>query len=118
MAKLQKKNMSAPDETRNIAKGKIDFVKLEGFTFGLMTFEPGWKWSESIKPMANTDSCQVTHLGYQISGKLHVAMDDGTQEDFGPGDICLIPAGHNAWVVGEEQVVILDVTGLTDYAMV
>ena len=114
--KMQKKNINSPDEVRNFPKGKVHLVKLEGVTFGLATFQPGWKWSESVKPMVKTQSCQVLHTGYQISGKMHVRMDDGTEMEFGPGDICAIHPGHDAWVVGNEPAVVLDITGMSDYA--
>jgi quercetin dioxygenase-like cupin family protein len=76
-----------------------------------VTLQPGWKWSKDVKPIAKTDSCQAPHLNYMISGRMHVVMDDGTEEDFGPGDIAVIPPGHDAWVVSDEPVVTLDVTG-------
>ena len=91
-------------------------VKLEGVTFGLATFEPGWKWSESVKPLVKKESCQAPHTNYHLSGKLHVVMHDGTEEEFGPGDIGVIPPGHDAWTVGEEPAVIVDITGMVDYA--
>ncbi len=116
MVKMQKKSMSSPEETRNFPKGKVELVKLEGVTFGLATFEPGWRWSESVKPIVKTDSCQAPHTNYHLSGKLHVKMDDGSEEEFGPGDIGVVPPGHDAWTVGDEPVVALDITGMVDYA--
>ena len=79
-------------------------------------FEPGWKWSESVKPIAGTDSCQVAHMGYQISGRMKVRMDDGSEQEFGPGDAGVIPPGHDAWVVGDEPVVFIDFQGAALYA--
>ena len=116
MVEIQKKSINSPDETRDFPKGKVKLVKLEGVTFGLATFEPGWKWSEHVKPIAKTESCQASHTAYQLSGKLHVKMDDGTELEFGPGDIGVIPPGHDAWVVGDEPVVALDITGMVNYA--
>jgi hypothetical protein len=116
MVKMQKKSISNPEETRNFPKGKVDLVTLEGITFGLATFEPGWKWSESVKPIAKTQSCQAPHTNYHLSGRLHVVMDDGTENEYGPGDIGVIPPGHDAWTVGDEPAVIIDVTGMVDYA--
>lgn len=116
MVQIQKKNIHSPDETRNFPKGKVELVKLEGATFGLATFEPGWKWSEHVKPIAKTESCQASHTAYQLSGILHVVMDDGTEMEFGPGDIGVIPPGHDAWVVGDEPVVTIDITGMVNYA--
>lgn len=113
---MQKKSLNRPEETRNFPNGKVELVNLEGVTFGLATFEPGWKWSESVKPIAKTDSCQAPHTNYHLSGRLHVVMDDGTEDEFGPGDIGVIPPGHNAWVVGDEPAVMLDITGMVHYA--
>ena len=113
---MQKKSMSSPDETRNFPKGKVELVKVEGVTFGLATFEPGWKWSKSVKPIVKTPSCQAPHTNYHVSGRLKVVMDDGTEQEFGPGDIGIVPPGHDAWVVGNEPAVIVDITGMVDYA--
>ncbi len=108
---MQKKSTSKPDETRNFPKAKVELIKLEGTTFALTTFEPGWKWSKDIKPLVKTKSCQVLHTIYQVSGKLHARMDDGTENEYGPGDIAVIPPGHDAWTVGDEPAVGLDITG-------
>ncbi len=117
MVKIQKKNINKPDEIRNFPKGKVELVNLKGVTFGLGTFEPGWKWSESVKPIVKTESCQATHTGYHLSGRLHVKMDDGKEYEYGPGDIGIVPAGHDAWVVGDEPVVMMDITGMENYAV-
>jgi len=114
--KIQKKSMHQPDETRTFPKGKVELVTLEGVTFGLATFEPGWKWSECVKPIVKTESCQAPHTQYVISGRLAVRMDDGTELEYGPGDIGVIPPGHDAWTVGDDSVVALDITGMVDYA--
>ena len=114
--KMQKKSMTRPEETRNFPKGKLELVKVEGATLGLATFDVGWKWSERVKPSAKTDSCQAPHTNYHLSGRLHVKMDDGTENEFGPGDIGVVPPGHDAWVVGSEPAVIIDITGMIDYA--
>jgi hypothetical protein len=116
MAKMQKRNMLAPDETRTFDKGKLELVTIGGVTFGRATFQPGWRWSTSVKPLVNTKSCEAPHLQYQVSGRLHVVMDDGSEDEFGPGDIALLPPGHDAWVVGDEPVVVIDVSGMVDYA--
>jgi quercetin dioxygenase-like cupin family protein len=110
MAKLQKKNIKDPDKTVTFPNGNVDFVVFEDMKFGLTTFEPGWKWSEHVKPIAKTNSCQALHTNYHLSGKLHVKMDDGTEEEFGPGDIGVIPPGHDAWTVGNEPAVFVDVS--------
>ncbi len=116
MVKIQKKSINNPEETRNFSKGKVELVKLEGVTFGLATFEPGWKWSECVKPLVKTESCQAPHTNYHLSGRLHVVMDDGTENEYGPGDIGVIPPGHDAWTVGNEPAIALDITGMVDYA--
>lgn len=113
---LEIRSFARPEETRTFEKGRIDVVTLAGVTFGRATFEPGWKWSTCVKPIAKTDSCQAAHLGYQISGRMHLVMDNGTEKDIGPGEVCAIPPGHDAWVVGNEPVVLLDITGAGDYA--
>jgi hypothetical protein len=116
MAHMQKKNLAEPDELRVFEKGRLELVSLGGVTFGRATFQPGWRWSTSVKPLVNTRSCEAPHLQYHISGRLHVVMDDGSQEEFGPGDVSLLPPGHDAWVVGEDPVVIMDISGMGDYA--
>ena len=113
---LEKKSMNSPDEIRIFPKGKVELVKIGGITFGRGTFEPGWKWSESLKPMVKTQSCEAPHTQYHISGRLKVRMDDGSEEEFGPGDVSVLPSGHDAWVVGNEPVVVIDITGMTHYA--
>ncbi len=116
MATSEKKSLNAPDETRKFDKGKVDVSKIGGGTVGRYTFEPGWKWSEHVKPIAKTDLCQSAHFMYQISGRMHVVLSDGTELDVGPGDVAMIPPGHDAWVSGQEQVTGIDWSGLGDYA--
>ncbi len=108
--------MRKPQETRKFPKGKVDLVTLEGVTFGLATFKPGWKWSTSVKPLVKTKSCEAPHTQYIISGRLAVKMDDGKKFEFGPGDVGVIPPGHDAWTVGNKPVVALDITGMVNYA--
>lgn len=108
--------MSKPDERRTFDKGKVELVTLGDVTFGRATFEPGWRWSTCVKPIAKTASCEVPHLQYHVSGRIHVVMDDGTEQEFGPGDISLVPPGHDAWVVGDEPVVAIDISGMAEYA--
>ena len=80
------------------------------------TFKPGWKWSLHVKPIAQTDSCQAAHLGYYVTGHMHVRMDDGEELEFGPGDFGVIPPGHDAWILGDEPCVVIDWQGFADYA--
>ena len=110
------KSLSRPDETRSFPKGRLDLVKLGGATIGRATFEPGWRWSDSVKPIAKTDSCLASHLGYVISGRMTVVMDDGTRLAFGPGDAMSVPPGHDAWVEGTEACTVIDFSGFENYA--
>ena len=116
MANMQKKNLSSPDETRSFPKGRVELVTLEGITFGRATLEPGWKWSDHVKPIAKTKSCEAPHTQFVVSGRLKVRMDDGKEEEFGPGDVAVIPPGHDGWVIGNEPFVAIDITGMTHYA--
>jgi len=116
MAKMEKKTLSAPDEQRSFDKGKIELVTLGEVTFGRATLQPGWKWSTCVKPIVNTKSCEASHLTYHVSGRMGVRMDDGSEAEFGPGDVSLIPPGHDAWVVGDQPVVVIDISGMAEYA--
>ena len=116
MSKMEVKNFGSPDETRNFSKGKLDLLNVGGKTLGRAVFQPGWRWSTSLKSVAKTDSCQAPHINYHVSGVLHVVMDDGSEKDCKPGDISLIPPGHDAWVVGNEPVVLVDFQGMVEYA--
>lgn len=113
---IRGKNLDAPDETREFDRGKMDVVTLDDVTVGRAVFEPGWKWSECVKPLAGTESCQVPHVGYVISGRMTVRMDDGAELDLQPGDAVTIPPGHDAWVLGDEPCVMLDFSGADRYA--
>lgn len=113
---MESRSFSKPDEVRRFELGKVEIVLVEGTTLGRAVFEPGWRWSTCVKPVAKTESCQVAHLNLHISGRLHVRMDDGSEREFGPGDVGHIPPGHDAWVVGEEPVVVIDISGMQDYA--
>lgn len=92
---LLSKNLGSPDETRSFDKGKMDIVTLDNVTVGRAVFESGWKWSECVKPVAGTDSCQVPHVGYVVSGRINVVMDDGQEQEYGPGDAVVISPGHD-----------------------
>ena len=118
MSKMQKKNLSKPDQKRSFDKGQVEVVSLGGVEFGRATLQPGWKWSTCVKPLAKTNSCEASHLQYHVSGRLAVQMDDGSQDEFGPGEVSLLPPGHDAWVVGNEPVVVIDISGMVDYAKV
>jgi len=118
MAGMIRMSLDAPEETRPFAdgKGKLELVNIEAGPVGRATFEPGWKWSLHVKPIARTDSCQAAHLGYYVSGRMRVRMDDGEEAEFGPGDFAVIPPGHDAWIVGDDPCVVIDWQGFADYA--
>ena len=118
MAKLAGKRFDSPDETRDFldGKGRVELVDLNGHAVGRGTFEPGWRWSEHVKPIAGTDSCQVDHIGYILQGRMALKMDDGTEREFGAGDTFHMPPGHDAWIVGDEACIMLDFGGLKGYA--
>jgi hypothetical protein len=116
MGAMLKKNFQNSDEVRSFDKGKAEIVKFGEKTIMKGTFEPGWKWSTSVKPKVGTESCLIHHMGYMVSGKMHIVMDDGTEDDAGPGDMIDVAPGHDAWVVGNEPAVFLDVEGGNTYA--
>lgn len=118
MSGLIIKHFSAPDERRPfVAHGHADILNFDGGgTVGLAVFEPGWKWSQDVRPIAGTQTCQAAHACYIISGRLVIAMDDGTRGELGPGDMALIPPGHDAWVLGDERCVMVDFEGMSQYA--
>ena len=115
---LVRKSLDFPEETRSFegGTGQLQLVNTDGGAVGRATFQPGWKWSTHVKPIAKTDSCQAAHVGYVISGRMKVVMDDGTADEFGPGDLVICPAGHDAWTVGNEPCVVIDWAGFGDYA--
>ncbi len=113
---MQKKTLNSPDEVRTFELGKLELASVGTVTFGRATLNPGWKWSESVKPIVKTEYCEAPHLQYHISGRIRVRMADGMEDEFGPGDISLLPPGHDAWVIGDEPVVVIDVSGMKEYA--
>ena len=111
------KNFDSPDEERPFeGHGHADVLELSGHTVMRGVFEPGWKWSTDLKPIAGTDSCQVSHLGYCVSGRMKIMMDDGSEGEVGPGEAAAIPPGHDAEVVGDEPCVWLDFGEVGQYA--
>jgi quercetin dioxygenase-like cupin family protein len=116
--RLTRMSLDQPDEVRPFEAnaGHVDIVNTQAGVVGRGTFEPGWRWSEHVKPIAKTDSCQAPHAGYVISGRMAVVMDDDTREEFGPGDVMIVPPGHDAWTIGDEACIVVDWTGFTDYA--
>ncbi len=116
MGGLASKNFASAEDVRTFDKGRMEVLTLGDATVGRATFQRHWKWSECVKPIAGTESCEVAHLGYVVSGRMHVVMNDGTEGDAGPGDLFEIAPGHDAWIVGEEPCVILDFQDASNYA--
>jgi quercetin dioxygenase-like cupin family protein len=117
VAKMTIRRFSSPDETRQFtSNGHADILKYPEGVVGRGVFEPGWRWSKHVKPIAGTRSCEAAHSGYVLSGRMHVLMDDGQEAEIGPGDYVVIPPGHDAWTVGTEACVMLDVAGMGQYA--
>lgn len=116
MAKAERKDFTSPDEVRTFEKGKLELLNIGGGVVGRLTLQPGWRWSEHVKPIAKTQWCEAPHFQYQVSGRMHVAMADGTAFELGPGDVSALPSGHDAWVVGNEPVVVIDWAGASNYA--
>ncbi len=116
MSSVQSRRFDSPDETRTLPKTRVDVVQLGDTEVGRFTFEPGWKWSECIKPVVGTDTCQSDHVGYTASGRLTVVLDDGSSTDLAMRDVYRIPPGHDAWVVGDEPVIAYEFKSAADYA--
>ena len=116
VTKFETKSHSSPDEVRSPPKTRVEVVRLEGFTIGRFNFEPGWRWSECVKPVVKTESCQASHVGYAVSGRITVRMQDGTQKTIAAGESYTIPPGHDAWVEGNERFVGIEVMSAEQYA--
>jgi mannose-6-phosphate isomerase-like protein (cupin superfamily) len=116
VTKFQVKSHNSPDEVRSPNKTRVEVVQLDGVTMGRFNFEPGWCWSECIKPVVKTDHCQVSHVGYAVSGQLTVRMTDGTEKTITAGESYTIPPGHDAWVEGNEPYVGIEVMSADVYA--
>jgi len=110
------RRFDAPDETRSFEKVKFDIVKIGGLTVGRASYDPGWKWSEHVRPVAGTRSCEVEHVGLVLSGRAKVRMDDGVEIELRPGDLFAIAPGHDSWVVGDAPYVSLHFLGAGAYA--
>lgn len=115
-AQAEQKSFGSPDETRGFSHGSLDLLKIGGAEIGRLTLEPGWRWSEHVKPVAGTELCEAPHFQYHVSGTLQIVMADGSEFAAGPGDVTALPQGHDAWVVGDEPVVVVDWYGASNYA--
>lgn len=108
---LEAKNLGQPEDKRSFEHGELFMVHVGGSTIGRAVFRPGWRWSTDVKPLVGTSSCELAHTAVVLSGQMRVRMDDGTEAEFGPGDAHYVSPGHDAWVVGEEPLVVIDFTG-------
>jgi len=115
VARLQRRRFNEPSEVREFPRWRVDVFELDDNVFGRMTYEPGWRWSIDVKPVAGTDRCQYHHLGVTLQGRLLVEMPDGTELEIGPGDVFEIPPGHDASVVGDDTFVSVDFAGMRTY---
>jgi hypothetical protein len=115
-AQAEHRSFGTPDETRPFPRGSVRLVKIGGAEIGLLTLEPGWRWSEHVKPIAGTELCEAPHFQYHVQGTLQIVMADGTEFTARPGDLTALPQGHDAWVVGDDPVVVVDWCGATNYA--
>ena len=116
LSKTEHKNLGKPDEVRTFPNGKAEVIQIGDGTVGRLTLQPGWRWSRDVKPIAGTELCEAPHFQYHISGRLAVRMQDGTEFELGPGEVSCLGAGHDAWVVGSEPVIVVDWFGATHYA--
>lgn len=110
------KSFGSPDEVRTFDNGVVDLVSIGGSEIGRLTLQPGWRWSQDVKPIAGTHLCEAPHFQFHVSGTLRVQMADGSEFDAVAGDVTALPSGHDAWVVGDEPVVVVDWWGASNYA--
>ena len=116
MARLQRRTMDQADEVRTFEGVRTELFEIADFVIGKFEMDPGWRWSKDVQPIAKTESCEAPHFQYHVSGRLAIRMDDGTEFVAEPGDVTSLPSGHDAWVVGDEPVVVIDWFGATNYA--
>jgi hypothetical protein len=116
LQRTEHKMFATPDEVREFPNGKAEILAVSGVEVGRLTLRPGWRWSTDVRPLANTPSCEAPHFQYHVAGRLGIRMDDGTEFIAGPGDVTSLPKGHDAWVIGDDPVVVVDWFGATDYA--
>jgi quercetin dioxygenase-like cupin family protein len=116
VSSFERKSHDSPDERRTPPKTRVDIVRLEGFTLGRLTLEPGWRWSECIKPVVGTDTCQVSHVGYAVAGSITIRLPDGSEQTLRAGESYTIPPGHDAWVEGDQPFVGIEVLSAEQFA--
>jgi hypothetical protein len=110
------KDFADADEVRTFPHGRAELLHIGGSDIGRLVFQPGWRWSNDVKPVAGTELCEAPHFQYHVAGTLRIAMADGTEFDAVPGQVTALPSGHDAWVVGDEPVVVVDWWGASNYA--
>ena len=110
------KSFATPDEVREFPLGQAEILELGGGEVGRYTVQPGWRWSEHIKPIAGTELCEAPHFQFHIAGTLRIRESDGTEYDIGPGEVSMLTPGHDAWVVGDEPAVVVDWGGAHNWA--
>jgi hypothetical protein len=116
MASSEQKTFEHPDETRTFEQGRLDLVHIGDSDIGRLTLQPGWRWSDHVKPLAGTELCEAPHFQYHVAGRLGIRMADGTELEAGPGDVTALPSGHDAWVIGPDPVIVIDWYGASTYA--
>ncbi len=114
--RTEHKTFTRPDEIREFPKGRAEILRIGEGEVGRLVFQPGWRWSTDLKPIVGTASCEAPHFQYHVSGRLAIRMDDGSEFVAGPADVTSLPSGHDAWVVGDEPVVVVDWFGASTYA--
>lgn len=114
--KFEVKSHGTPDEVRSPDKTRVEVVNLDGYTIGRFNFQPGWRWSACVKPVVKTESCQNSHVGHAVQGRLRVRMQDGSEKSISAGESYTIPPGHDAWVEGNETFVGIEVMSADVYA--
>jgi hypothetical protein len=110
------RQFAAPDEIRAFENGQLELLHVGASDIGRLVLRPGWRWSDDVKPIAGTELCEAPHFQYHVTGTLRIRMSDGTEFEAHPGDVTSLPAGHDAWVVGDEDVVVIDWYGASNYA--
>jgi hypothetical protein len=116
MQTYERKDFAAPDEVRTFEKGRLELVNIGDGVVGRLVLEPGWRWSESVKPLVGTELCEAPHFQYHATGRIRIVTSDGREFEVGPGEVTSLPSGHDAYVVGDDPVVMVDFFGATHYA--
>ena len=116
MSGYERKDLNKPDEVRAFDKGRLELVNIGGGVVGRLVLEPGWRWSESVKPIVGTEWCEAPHFQYHASGRIHIVTNTGEEFEAGPGEVTSLPSGHDAYVVGDDPVIMVDFYGATRYA--